>query len=139
MSVSDTPTTGTDLAGYRIGAVLGRGGMGVVYLAEERRLKRSVALKILPPGLADDAGFRARFLRESQMAAAIDHPNILPIYEAGETDGVLFIAMRYVEGTGLEARLRDGPLEPRRVRSRCSARSPARSTPPTSGASSIAT
>ena len=89
--------------------------MGVVYRAEERRLKRRVALKILPPALADDLDYRARFERESQMAAAIDDPNILPIYEAGEIDGVLFIAMRYVEGTDLEARLRDGPLEPRQV------------------------
>jgi predicted Ser/Thr protein kinase len=109
------PRIGTDLGPYRIEAVIGRGGMGVVYLAEERRLKRRVALKILPPGLADDADYRARFERESQMAAAIDDPNILPIYEAGEIDGVLFIAMRYVEGTDLEARLRDGPLEPRQV------------------------
>ena len=107
------PRLGTDLGPYRIDAVIGRGGMGVVYLAEERRLKRPVALKILPPGLADDAEFRARFERESQMAAAIDDPNILPIYEAGEIEGVLFIAMRYVQGTDLEARLRLGTLEPR--------------------------
>jgi serine/threonine protein kinase len=107
------PRIGTDLGPYRIEAVIGRGGMGVVYRAEERRLKRRVALKILPPGLADDTDYRARFERESQMAAAIDDPNILPIYEAGEIEGVLFIAMRYVEGTDLEARLREGPLEPR--------------------------
>src|SRR4249920_2414599 len=109
------PRLGTELGPYRIEAVIGRGGMGVVYRAEERRLKRRVALKILPPALADDLDYRARFERESQMAAAIDDPNILPIYEAGEIDGVLFIAMRYVEGTDLEARLRDGPLDPRQV------------------------
>ena len=85
------PRIGTDLGPYRIGAVIGRGGMGVVYLANERRLKRRVALKILPPALADDLDYRARFERESQMAAAIDDPNILPIYEAGEIEGVLFI------------------------------------------------
>ena len=107
------PRLGTDLGPYHIDSVVGRGGMGVVYRAEERRLRRRVALKILPPDLADDADFRARFERESQMAAAIDDPNILPIYEAGEIDGVLFIAMRYVEGTDLEARLRSGPMEPR--------------------------
>ena len=73
-----------------------------------------MALKILPPELADDLDYRARFERESQMAAAIDDPNILPIYEAGEIDGVLFIAMRYVEGTDLEARLVPGSARPTR-------------------------
>ena len=101
---------GTELGPYRIEAVIGRGGMGVVYLAEQPSLGRKVALKILPPELAEDADFRARFIRESKMAAAIDDPNILPIYEAGEIDGVLFIAMRYVQGTDLEARLGAGAL-----------------------------
>ena len=73
----------------------------------------AVALKLLSPGLADDEAFRARFLRESRLAAAIDHPNIIPIYEAGERDGTSFLAMRYVEGTDLATRLRSGPLEPR--------------------------
>jgi serine/threonine-protein kinase len=103
---------GTDLGPYRIEAVIGRGGMGVVYLAEQTNLGRKVALKVLPSGLAEDADFRARFERESRMAAAIEHPNILPIYEAGEVDGVLFIAMRYVRGTDLETRLRAGPMAP---------------------------
>jgi serine/threonine-protein kinase len=103
---------GTDLGPYHIESIVGRGGMGVVYLAEERRLKRRVALKVLPPELAGDTDFRARFERESQMAAAIDDPNILPVYEAGEVDGVLFIAMRYVEGTDLETRLERGPIVP---------------------------
>ena len=111
-----TPRTdsrlGTDLGPYHIESVVGRGGMGVVYLAEERRLKRRVALKVLPPELAGDTDFRARFERESQMAAAIDDPNILPVYEAGEVDGVLFIAMRYVEGTDLETRLNRGSIAP---------------------------
>jgi len=109
------PRIGTDLGPYRIESLIGRGGMGVVYLAEQPSLGRNVALKILPPELADDADFRARFIRESKMAAAIDDPNILPIHEAGEIEGVLFIAMRYVEGTDLEQRLRSGPLEPHRV------------------------
>ena len=113
MSVSDTPTTGTDLAGYRIGAVLGRGGMGVVYLAEDLGLGRKVATKLLAPHLAGDAAFRERYLRESQLAASLDHPNIVPVYEAGEADGRLFIAMRYVQGPSLAQRLAEGPLDPR--------------------------
>jgi serine/threonine-protein kinase len=112
MSVSDDPRLGTELAGYRIEGLLGRGGMGVVYLAEDLRLKRRVALKLLSPELAVDEAFRERFLAESELAASIDHPNIVPIYEAGELDGLLFIAMRYVEGADLKARLREGPLPP---------------------------
>jgi serine/threonine protein kinase len=107
------PGLGTDLGPYHIESVIGRGGMGVVYLAEQARLGRKVALKIVSPEFSDDPKARARFLRESQMAAAIDHPNILPIYEADEADGVLFIAMRLVEGTDLATRLRAGRLEPR--------------------------
>ncbi len=106
------PRVGTDLGPYRIEAVIGRGGMGVVYRAEQARLGRKVALKIVSPEVASDPNARARFLRESQMAAAIDHPNILPIHEADEVHGVLFIAMRLVEGTDLAARLRDGALSP---------------------------
>ena len=106
---------GTRLAGYRIEAPLGRGGMSVVYQAEDLRLRRRVALEVLSPDLASNAHFRERFLRESELAASIDHPNIVPIYEADESDGCLFIAMRYVEGTDLRALLRaEGPLEPRR-------------------------
>jgi serine/threonine-protein kinase len=107
------PRLGTELGPYRIEAVIGRGGMGVVYLAEQARLGRKVALKIVSPEFSDDPKARARFLRESQMAAAIDHPNILPIYEADEADGVLFIAMRLVEGTDLAARLAAGLMDPR--------------------------
>jgi Tol biopolymer transport system component len=103
---------GTELLGYRIEALLGRGGMSSVYLAEHRHLRRKVALKILAPALAENEGFRQRFLRESQLAASIDHPNIVPIYDAGESDGLLFIAMRYVEGTDLEHLLRgEAPLQ----------------------------
>lgn len=104
------PRLGTDLGPYRIEAVLGRGGMGVVYLAEQRELRRKVALKLLPDELAHDADFRARFERESRLAAAIDHPNVIPLYEAGEVDGTLFLAMRYVDGVDLATRLRDGLL-----------------------------
>jgi len=89
---------GGEFASYKIESLLGRGGMGVVYLAEHTRLRRKVALKILPPDMADDDTFRRRFIRESQVAALLDHPNIIPIYDASEVDGILYIAMRYVEG-----------------------------------------
>jgi len=110
--VSDDPRVGTELAGYRIESLLGVGGMSVVYLAEDLRLKRRVALKLLAASFAEDGSFRDRFLRESQLAASIDHPNIVPIYEAGKTEDLLFIAMRYVEGRDLEARLQHGRLDP---------------------------
>jgi Protein kinase domain len=112
VKVSDDPRVGTELAGYRIESLLGFGGMSVVYLAEDLRLKRKVALKLLASSLAEDESFRDRFLRESELAAAIDHPNIVPIYEAGTTDDLLFIAMRYVEGRDLKERLRGGRLDP---------------------------
>jgi len=110
--VSDDTRVGTELAGYRIESLLGWGGMSVVYLAEDLRLKRKVALKLLAASLAEDESFRDRFLRESELAASIDHPNIIPIYEAGTTEDLLFIAMRYVEGHDLKARLERGRLDP---------------------------
>ena len=107
---------GAELAGYRIEAVIGRGGMGVVYRAEDLRLGRKVALKVLAPELVENEAFRARFDRESRLAAAIDHPNIIPLYEAREVDGLLFITMRYVEGTDLRAVIaKHGRLEPLRA------------------------
>ena len=112
MQVSDDARVGTEIAGYRIMSLLGLGGMSVVYLAEDQRLKRRVALKLLAAGLADDESFRDRFLRESELAASIDHPNIVPIYEAGATEDLLFIAMRYVEGPDLKERLQLGRLDP---------------------------
>jgi serine/threonine-protein kinase len=113
MTARPDPRVGTDLGPYRIEAVIGRGGMGVVYLATHAGLDRKVALKLLAPDYADEEAFRARFLRESRMAAAIDHPNIIPIYDAGDVDGVYFLAMRYVEGTDLDTLIRAGPLAPR--------------------------
>jgi WD40 repeat protein/tRNA A-37 threonylcarbamoyl transferase component Bud32 len=110
--VTDDPRVGTELAGYRIESLLGWGGMSVVYLAEDLRLKRRVALKLLAAGLAEDESFRDRFLRESELAASIDHPNIVPIYEAGTAEELLFIAMRYVEGRDLKERLQRGRLDP---------------------------
>src|SRR6476659_3900729 len=107
---------GSELAGYRIEVPIGRGGMGVVYRAEQLRLGRKVALKLLAPELAENQGFRARFEHESRLAAVLDHPNIVPLFEAGEADGLLFISMRYVEGTDLRDLLsRDGRLEPERA------------------------
>jgi serine/threonine protein kinase len=112
----DDTRVGTELAGYRIEGVIGRGGMSVVYLAEHARLERKVALKVLASELAGSERFHDRFLRESKLAASIDHPNIVPIYDADEAEGVLFIAMRYVEGSDLKQTIRDvGPLDPQRV------------------------
>ncbi|MFI6206399.1 serine/threonine-protein kinase [Streptomyces sp. NPDC051041] len=105
--------TGRTVAGYRIEAELGRGGMAVVYRARDLRLERTVALKLLAPELARNDTFRRRFTHESRVAAAIDHPHIVPVFEAGETDGVLYIAMRYVAGSDLRRLLdRAGPLPP---------------------------
>lgn len=113
--VEDT-RIGTDIAGYRIESVLGHGGMGVVYLAEDLRLSRKVALKLLAPPLAESERFRDRFLRETKVAASIDHPNIVPIYDAGEAEGSLYFAMRYVEGTDLHRLIRsEGRLDPDRT------------------------
>jgi serine/threonine-protein kinase len=106
---------GSELAGYRVEAVLGRGGMGVVHRAHDLALDRPVALKVLAPELAADVGFRERFLRESRLAASIDHPNVIPVYDAGEIGGELFIAMRYVEGSDLKRILADGPLSKERT------------------------
>jgi serine/threonine protein kinase len=99
---------GTEVAGFRIESVLGRGGMSVVYIAEQIRLGRKVALKVLTTELAWDEQFRERFVRESHIAAAIDHPNIIPIYDAGEAEGLLYIAMRFVQGPDLKEILKRG-------------------------------
>ncbi len=102
---------GTVLGGYRVVRLIGRGGMGAVYLAEDGRLGRNVALKVLAPDTAEMPQVRERFVRESHLAASLDHPNILPIYGAGEADGQLFMAMRFVPGPDLAGVIaRDGPL-----------------------------
>ncbi|WP_405495770.1 serine/threonine-protein kinase [Streptomyces sp. NBC_00096] len=102
---------GRRIAGYVVEAEIGRGGMAVVYRAHDVRLDRTVALKLLAPELARNDTFRQRFAHESKVAAAIDHPHIVPVFEAGETDGLLYIAMRYVAGQDLRAMLdRTGPL-----------------------------
>ena len=104
------------VSGYRVEALIGRGGMGAVYRAADESLGRKVALKVIAPELASDQRFRERFLRESRIAASLDHPHVVPIYQSGEERGLLFIAMRYVEGTDLAKLLAaEGALEPRRA------------------------
>jgi ABC-type branched-subunit amino acid transport system substrate-binding protein/streptogramin lyase len=107
MSTRGALAAGAAFAGYRIEEEVGRGGMGVVYRAIDTRLERPVALKLVAPELAEDPSFRERFLRESRLAASIDHGNVLPIYEAGEHDGQLFLAMRFVQASDLKALLRE--------------------------------
>jgi ketosteroid isomerase-like protein len=96
---------GAEIAGCRIEAVAGRGGMGIVYRATQLSLGRPVAVKLIAPERAGDPGFRERFERESRVAAAIDHPNVIPVYAAGEEAGHLYLVMRYVNGTDLQALL----------------------------------
>jgi serine/threonine protein kinase len=96
--VATSFTAGSRIAGYRLEQQIGAGGMAVVFRAVDERLGRRVALKLLAPALSADDAFRQRFIRESRAAAAVDDPHIIPVYEAGEADGVLFIAMRYVPG-----------------------------------------
>jgi DNA-binding beta-propeller fold protein YncE len=104
---------GDEFAGHEIEAELGRGGMGVVYRARHLALDRLRALKVIVPELSADERFRARFQRESRLAASIEHPNVIPIHHAGEEDGLLYLAMRLVDGRDLRAMLEaDGRLEP---------------------------
>jgi serine/threonine protein kinase len=112
------PTTGQSLrvAGYRIERVAGRGGMGVVYRATHMHLGRTVALKLLNPELASSEEFRERFIREARATAALEHPNIVPVYDAGEVEGRLYLAMKFVEGTDLAALLeQETKLTPERA------------------------
>ncbi len=109
-------TRGSVFAGHRIDAVAGRGGMGVVYRAAQLSLDRTVALKVIAPALMQDAAIRRRFMRESKVAASIDHPNVIPIYYTGEEGGVAFIAMRFVPGDDLRTLVRrTGGLPPDRA------------------------
>jgi tRNA A-37 threonylcarbamoyl transferase component Bud32 len=119
MMMADTaadPHLGRVVAGYRIEARIGRGGMGVVYRAQHLNLQRRAAIKIIAPELADAEGFRERFNREARIAAAFQHPNIVTVYDAGEVDGLLYLAMQYIEGSDLAAVLRThGRLRPYRA------------------------
>jgi hypothetical protein len=109
----DELVVGSEIGGHRIEAVAGRGGMGVVYRATHLALNRTVALKIISPELAEDPEFRERFKRESEIAASLDHPNVVPIYHAGEDAGKLYVTMRFVEGTDLREMVAlQGRLEP---------------------------
>ncbi|MGI8781146.1 MAG: serine/threonine-protein kinase, partial [Solirubrobacteraceae bacterium] len=107
---------GAEIAGCRIEAVAGRGGMGIVYRATQLSLGRPVAVKLIASDRAGDPGFRERFERESRVAAAIDHPNVIPVYAAGEEGGHLYLVMRYVKGIDLQGLLaRERRLPPDRV------------------------
>jgi hypothetical protein len=107
---------GTLIGGYRLEEPIGAGGMATVFRARDEALGRSVALKILAPGATMDADFRQRFIRESQAASVVDHPNIIPIYGAGQDGGVLYLAMRYVPGGDLHSVVeREGALPPERA------------------------
>ena len=109
-------STGAVLGDFRIEGEIGHGGMGVVYRAAQVSLDRPVALKVISEALSDRPGFRERFERESRLAASLDHPNIIPVYAAGEHDGVLYIVMRFVDGTDLRALLAaEGALDPARA------------------------
>lgn len=107
---------GDEIGGYRIEALAGRGGMGLVYRARQRRPDRTVAIKVIAPELAADQAFRARFEQESATAAEIEHPNVIPVYEVGDEDGLLFISMRFVHGVDLGRLLaQSGRLDPPRA------------------------
>jgi serine/threonine protein kinase len=105
--VVNTIKVGDMFAGYRIESLLGRGGMGAVYLATHERLHRRAALKVMIPELADDETFRRRFIRESQLAASLEHPHVIPIYDADEVDGILYLAMRYIDGESLRSLIKE--------------------------------
>src|SRR3954447_10224221 len=107
---------GSTVAGYRLDRPIGRGGMGIVYQAQELELGRRVAVKVIAPEFANDDGFRRRFVAEARIAAAIEHPGVLPIYRAAEANGVLLLAMRLVAGDDLATIVRRaGPLAPQRA------------------------
>ncbi len=121
MSIAGDQLIGTEFLGYRIEALVGRGGMGVVYRVYDLRLKRNVALKLIAPELSQDESFRERFLTETELAASLEHPNVVPIHDAGEYEGQLYLTMRYVEGSDLKALLGDErALGPERAIAICS-------------------
>ncbi len=116
-----TLSTGTTLSHYEIRSRIGKGGMGEVYLAQDTKLDRRVALKILSPEFAEDKDRMNRFILEARSASALNHPNIITIYEIGEANGLHFIATEYIEGETLQANLKAEPLslsQPWRLRCR---------------------
>ncbi len=107
---------GSTFAGYEVESVVGAGGIGILYRARQVRLDRPVALKLVEPDVARDPVIRERLRREARMVAALDHPNVVPLYAAGEEDGTVYIVTRWVEGTELGTLIqRHGPLEPGRA------------------------
>ena len=107
---------GSHIGGYAVESLLGRGGMSAVYLAEDPKLGRKVALKVMSEELAENDAFRTRFVREAQMAANLEHPSIVPVYDAGDSDGVLYLAMRVIRGTDLRRVITEGgPMDPERA------------------------
>ena len=108
--MADPLTTGSNIAHYRVVSRLGEGGMGAVYLADDTRLGRRVALKVLPADVAADPERMHRFVQEAKLASALTHPNVAYIYEIGEDNGLRFLAMEYIEGEPLSVRLSRGPL-----------------------------
>jgi serine/threonine protein kinase len=112
----DDQWVGAELAGYRVDALVGRGGAGVVYRATQLRLQRPAAVKSLAPALAADAEYRRQFEREARLAAGLAHPHIVPIYDAGYAEGTLYMAMAYIDGPNLAAVIEnDGPMDLGRV------------------------
>ncbi len=107
--------TGRRLGHYRIDGVLGKGGMSVMYRATDIRLGRKVALKVIAEHLTEDPEFRERFVDEARNTSAIDHANVVPLYDFGEVDGLLYIAMRLVDGSDLASLVKNGPLKPERA------------------------
>jgi Protein kinase domain len=121
MDASPPVGSRSDFLGYRIEELIGRGGMGVVYRAYDLRLKRPVALKLVAPALASDERFRERFARESELLMSLEHPNVVPIYDAGDVDNRVYLAMRLVDGRDLGSLLKaEGALEPARAIGICS-------------------
>src|ERR1700753_3016196 len=111
--MAELPLVGEEFAGYRLVSVLGRGGMSIVFRAENPRVGNVIALKVLDPSLANDDIFRTRFLEESRIAASMNHPNVIPIHDMGASDGLLYSAMRCVTGTDLRQMLKKrGRLQP---------------------------
>ncbi len=116
MAEPSDPRLGTEIAGYRIEERIGRGGMGVVYRAQHMNLQRRAAIKIIAPEFAETKGFRSRFIREARIAAALQHPNIVTVYDAGQAGQTLYIAMQFIRGSDLAAILsEEGRLRPYRA------------------------
>src|SRR5450755_3121510 len=109
--MADTLAAGSLIAHYRVVSQLGQGGMGAVYLADDTRLGRRVALKVLPPNVASDPERLQRFVQEAKLASALTHPNVAYIHEIGQVGDLWFLAMEYVEGEPLSNRIREGPMK----------------------------